>query len=195
VVQVTTPNNGEINIRVLLIQISNRMLCYVPQEFAPFSFFFFYAAKRTCLARPMDPNGSTAQMHQRQRGRVQNPGPSNAPRFAPAVTGPRLLRDLRRPALIFFYPRSGNYGLALESHPQTRQRPLTWRDFVLAGEAASHVGRKGLWPRLIHATRRVTEAGAHRQMSASTWRSVTVSWPIGPRARGLCVRWTRSRFA
>ena len=119
----------------------------------------------------------------KDRGRVQNQGPANAPRFAPAVTGPAAFTRPSEADAYSFYPRSSNYGLALESHPQARQ-------------ASSHVARlcpgrrggepreprwtQGTWPRLVPATRRVTEAGPHMQMSASTSRSVTVSWPGFP---------------
>jgi len=119
--------------------------------------------------------------------------PGHSERAAIRSSSPRAAAFTRpsEAGAFFFYPRSSNYGLALESHPQTRQRPLTWRDFVLAGAARrrARLDPGALWPRLVLATRRVTEAGPHMQMSASTSRSVTVSWPIGPRARG---RWTRS---
>jgi len=150
-------------------------------------FVFFYAAKSTCLTRPMDHNGSTAQMRQRQRP-SSKPGPSER---AAIRSSSHRAAAFTRPSeadAYSFYPRSSNYGLALESHPQARQ-------------ASSHVARlcpgrrggelreprwtQGTRPRLVPATRRVTEAGPHMQMSASTSRSVTVSWPIGPRARGL----------
>jgi len=66
----------------------------------------------------------------KDRGRVQNQGPANAPRFAPAVTGPAAFTRPSEAGAYFFYPRSSNYGLALESNKQgsvlSRGAILSW---------------------------------------------------------------------
>ena len=141
-VQIKTRNNGEINIRVLLIQISNRMLCHMPQEFAPFCFFLrckehvphtSYGSQR--IDGPDAPKTEAEFKTRAQRTRRDSLQQS---------PGPRLLRDRRRPALIFFILVPAITVLPLRAINKAASSHVARFCPGRRGEAASQVGPMGL---------------------------------------------------
>ena len=128
-VQIKTRNNGEINIRVLLIQISNRMLCHMPQEFTPFCFFLRCKehVPRTAYLITTDRRPRCTKDRDRASSK-----PGHSERAAIRSSSPRAAAFTRpsEAGAYFFYPRSSNYGLALESNKQgsvlSRGAILSW---------------------------------------------------------------------